>query len=119
MKTLLSLFTAVQGQAQHISHLLGRIPYGHTTLSEPWQRAQESLLQLWQEKSKELACFRPDELDRLREFLEGHPAYQQVYAEEKTNIESFLHTGALSLAELIEMTGSRLTRSMKELLVEK
>jgi hypothetical protein len=119
IKTLLSLFKEVQGQAQYISHLLGRIPHGNSTLSEPWQRAQESLLQLWEEKSKELACFRPDELDRLREFLEGHPAYQQVYAEEKTNIESFLHTGALRTDELIEMTGSRLTRSMKELLVEK
>jgi hypothetical protein len=117
-KTLLFLFAEVQSHAQSISDHLGMIPYGNSTLSVPWKRAQESLSQLWEERSKELACFRLDELDRLRAFLEENPAYQQVYAEEKASIEAFLHPGALSLEELIKMTRSRLTQLMKDLLVE-
>jgi hypothetical protein len=117
-KTLLTLFTEVQGQAQSISNRLSKIPFGSTTLSEPWRRAQERVFQLWEEKIKELACFSSHELDRLQEFLEEHPAYQEVYAEEKTTIDSFLRPGALSLDELIELTGNELGQSMKGLLVE-
>lgn len=118
VKTLLALFTEVQGQAQSISHSLSKIPFGNTTLAEPWRRAQESLFQMWEEKSKELSYFDSGELDRLQLFLEEHPAYQQIYAEEKTTIESFLRQGLLSLDELVETTGNKLAQSMKELLVE-
>jgi hypothetical protein len=117
-KTLLTLFTGVQGQAQSISNRLSRIPFGSATLSEPWRRAQERLVQLWDEKSKDLACFGSDELDRLQLFLEEHPAYQEVYAEEKMTVDSFLRPGLVSLDELIEMTANQLGQSMKELLVE-
>jgi hypothetical protein len=117
-KTLLNLFSEAQGHAQSISNCLSRIPFGSRTLAEPWQRAQERLSQLWEDKRKELACFRSDELDRLQSFLQGHPAFQDMYAEEKTTIDAFLRPGVLSLDELIEMTGTQLAQSMKELLVE-
>jgi hypothetical protein len=118
-KTRLNLFAEVQSRAQSISDHLATIPFGDSTLAMPWKRAQESLSRLWEEKGKELTCFRLDELDRLRAYLEEHPAYQQVYAEEKASIESFLNPGTVSLDELIKTTGNHLKQQMKDLLAEK
>lgn len=117
-ETLLVLFAEVQGQSQSISHYLSRIPLGDKTLAEPWNRAQEALFQMWQEKRQELICFDSHELGRLQLFLEEHPAYPQTYAEAKVSIESLLRSGSLSLDELIAETRKQLEQSMKKLIVE-
>lgn len=111
--TLLGLFAQVQGQAQSVSRLLGKIAFGPATLAAPWQQAQDSLSVLWETKSKELDCFNPGELDRLRQFLSEHPGYQQAQVQDKETMEAFLRPGLLSLDELLEMTAEQLPQFMK------
>jgi hypothetical protein len=114
-RTLLDLFAEVQGQAQSISRHLGRIRFGNVTLAEPWRLAQEGLSRLWREKSEELTCFRFDELSRLRMFLEGHPEYPKVVAEEQGTIESLFAQGQLSIDDLIKITWTEMLESVKKL----
>jgi hypothetical protein len=54
------------------------------------------------------------DIDHLQQFLEEHLAYQQVYETEKQTLETFLHLGALTSEELIDLTRSELYRSLKE-----
>jgi hypothetical protein len=111
--TLLRRFKEVQRSAQSIAYHLSQIRLGGETLDRDWRAAQELVEGLWKEKSKELSYFDSRELDRVRRFLEDHPAYKAVYAEASEKIESFLFPGRLTVEELIELTRAELEKSLK------
>lgn len=115
MRGLLDLLMEAQGQAQSISQYLSRIRVGSSTLADSWFRIQEEITDFWKEKSKSLACFREEDLARLRDFLEEHPEYGRLSADEKITIESLMHQGDLSLDDLVDLIRTQLLNRVKQL----
>jgi hypothetical protein len=71
---------------------------------------------MWKQKSNDMNWFTSYELNHLREFLEGHPAYRAVYAQEGKNIEAIFLARQLTIEELIDNTRNELLNSKKKLL---
>ena len=109
-------FTQVQAQAERIARLLDRVPLGDGTMADPWRLAQEALLPFWSEQHAQLACFRTDELDRLRAFLTEHPAWPALPAPQREAVGALWTTGSLSLQGLADATVAKLAQDFKHLL---
>ena len=114
-KGLIGLFVDTQGQSQIIPRYLGMIRFGSGTLAEPWFQMQDGLLQKWNEKAEEFAAFDSLELERLRGFLEGHPAYTEVYEREKATIDAVLLQGRVTVDDFIEFTRVELVEFVKRI----
>jgi hypothetical protein len=116
-ETLLRLFREVEQSAQSITHQLGKLRFGLTTLEGPWREAMEEVEELWVEKSKQgFSYFHEDDLSRLELFFQEHPGYEEASESMIEMMQDVLSPGELKTEDMIQLTGGVLQRSLNNLI---
>lgn len=110
----LDLFFAVHGEADSIARSLSGVRLGDRTLDVVWEAAMKRVAAYWQENVPGISYFHGSEINRLRQFIEEHPAYSRVGSEGRKALAAAVAVGDLTIEHLAVSTRDQLESFLEE-----
>jgi hypothetical protein len=110
----LDLFFGVFGEADSITRTLGEIRFAGRTLDTVWDAAIKRVVAYWQEHVPGISYFPRSDVERIRQFIESHPAYPQLDVENRKAVEVVLAVSDVTIERLVVSTRDRLTVWLEE-----
>ena len=110
----LDLFFAVHGEADSIARALGGIRFARRTLDVAWDAAMKKVEAYWREQVPGISYFHRSDVDRVRQFIENHPAYPRLDPDTRNEFDAALAVSELTIERLTVSTRDRLTGYLEE-----
>jgi hypothetical protein len=110
----LDLFFAVHGEADSIDRTLAGIRFASRALDTVWAAAMKRVVAYWQEQIPRISYFHLNDVERIRQFVEDHPAYPQLDVEKRKAVEVTLVVNEVTIERLVDSTRDLLKTWLKD-----